>query len=377
MNTNGNTIQTTTFAQEKTSQVLELKVQPPLWFVYRYKALTPSVKNHFRMSSLELFFPHRKVHKAQNGTAKAEYRELPIIPGYIFVYAGLDDAINLGKEVDMSPWRRKIPLQVDKSKIMTVENDLNQYREYLYAKRTALYYSVDNDTMRQFIRAVEINAQDFKLLAADCVDLGKDDFVEIITGKYKGYKGYLKSVNGSNGGLVIIPLLKESPSPSTVNRSRRSLLHYGIPASSSEVAILSFAKGSHRATDQLSHAAKVVDRLLEAYSSGEEITSQQSIRLLGYVHRFRKVQLESLIQRTNLALLLYRAYTILELTTEMQAVRKTLETEILPECERRMLNAANRDKASSARTYHNCISKKEEADNAVACRRMALNKKHP
>lgn len=342
------------------------------WFVFRYMTLTNHARDHFRNSSLEVFFPHYQVSGSQENTGKADSQEKPVIPGYIFVHAGLDDAINLGKDIDMTLWRRRQPLSVDASKILTDSHDLKEYKTLKLAERTAAYYSIDDESMRQLIRTVELYSHGFHLFDAGDIDYEKDDFVEITQGSFQGVRGHLKSVNGVGGGVVVVPLQDES---TALSSSLNTLLHYGIPVNASEISILSFAKGSRRATDQINHSSKVVDRLMMAYSKGEDITVQQRNRLTGYAQRFGETQPDSLIQRTNLALLLYRIYTILELSTESQSQRDFLEKELLPLCKERMEKARARDRVSARNTFDKNILKKVEADNAHDKRLNALARK--
>lgn len=322
------------------------------WYIFRYKVLNKRTKEYFQKDSDRIFFPYRSVRKVQEGTGKVEFVEQPMVPGYIFVNAKLKDAIALGKEVDLNPWKKRLE-EID----TTVTAITPSERKALEEKQ---YYSIKDDVMRQFIRAVDISDKDVKILDANSIDLEKDDFVEIIAGQYAGYKGYLKSVNGSNGGLVIVPLEDDDSQVLKTN----CILSYGIIANSSEVAILSFAKGSRRATDLLNHASSVVDTIMEDYVTGRIITVQQTSRLMGYAKRFGKVELERPIQRERLALLLYRIYTILELSDESEAIRSKIETEILPGCKSRIEKACARDKASAETTYKKYEEKLLQTDEA-------------
>ena len=372
MDTNGNSLWQTDPTQGILHQTVDSPKPEVHWFIFRYMTLTSYARDHFRKSSLEVFFPHYRVSGSPENTGKADFQEKPVIPGYIFVHAGLDDAINLGKDIDMSLWRRRQPLSVDASKILTGSHDLKEYKTLKLAERTAAYYSIDDESMRQLIRTVELYSNGFHLFDAGDIDYAKDDFVEITQGPFQGVRGHLKSVNGTSGGVVVVPLQDESTSFSS---SLNTLLHYGIPVNASEISILSFAKGSRRATDQINHSSKVVDRLVVAYSKGEDITVQQRNRLTGYAQRFGETQPDSLIQRTNLALLLYRIYTILELSTESQFQRDLLEKELLPQCRERMEKARIRDRVSARNTFDKCILKKVEADNAHDKRLNALARK--
>ena len=327
------------------------KVAWDYWYIFRYRIMNKHTKEYFQNNSDKVFFPYRKVRKVQEDTGKVDYVDQPMVPGYIFVHANLDDAIALGKKVEMNLWRKRLA-DID----TTVTANTSYERKALDESN---YYSIKDNVMRQFIRAVEVSSHDFKILDASHIDLAKDDYVEIIAGNFKGYKGYLKSVNGSNGGLVIVPLEAESGADIPSN----SLLNYGISAKSCEVAILSFAKGSRRATDQLNHASEVVGRVMKAYAKGETITEQQKTRLRGYIQRFSQVKLERHIQQIRLALMLYRIYTVLELDAERDNIGKILDV-LMKECEHRKDKAPKRDRATAEitfRTYQDIIRQADAA----------------
>lgn len=361
------------------------------WFVYRYKTLTTRARDHFRKSSLEVFFPHHQVRRKSELTGKTETVERPVVPCYIFVHAGLDEAINLGKAFDMSLWRRQQPLQVDASKFMTEDSrDLKEYKALKLAERTAAYYTIDEEAMHQLIRVVELGTLDFHILDASDIDLQKDDFVEIAEGDFKGLRGYLKTVNGK-GGVIVVPLMEESPinhnpstlnpQPSTINPQPSSithsipLLYYGIPAKATDLSILSFPTGSQRATDLLRLAQLAVDGMMADYANGKKLTVRQTNQLLGYVRRFRHTQFDRPIQRTVQALLLYRIYTILEISTERTAVGEKLEQEIFPDCRQRVELSRNRDREKAEKTLQSYLEKKKEADEAHNKRIQALAEK--
>lgn len=333
------------------------------WYIFRYMVLNKRAKEYFQENTDKVFYPLRKVRRNHEGADQGIYVEQPIVPGYIFVHAKLSEAIAMGKEVDMSLWKKRL----DSSEPAAMASTLSERK----AQEARGYYSIKDSAMRQFIRAVEISTQDFKLLDASCIDLAKDDLVEIIAGDFTGYKGYLKSVNGSNGGLVIVPLEAEGGQALPPH----SLFNYGIPTSSSQIAILAFAKGSRRATDLLNRACKVVDKVMEAYMNGEKITGQQETRIMGYVHRFGQVKLDTPAQRVRLSLMLYRIYTILGLSAERESIRRQLTDEILPQCRHRKDNARKCNKATAENTYQEYEDKMRETDDATDRRQKAMREK--
>ena len=238
------------------------------------------------------------------------------------------------------------------------------------------YYTIPDPAMHAFIRAVELNTQDIKLLDASDIDLQKDDEVEITAGDYKGTRGFLKVVNGKSGGVVVVPLNTTSSKDSSLRQqqdTKNALLYYGIPVQATEIAILSFAKGSRRATDQLNRAKTVVDDMLASYIKGDTITSSQRNRLLGYIQRYRDTQFDRPIQRANLGVLLYRIYSILELYMERDTIKQQLVEEIFPDCLRRIEGLRERDRKTAQKTYQSYLDQTAEAEEAYEKRSRALN----
>ena len=324
------------------------------WYVLRYKIMSGFCKEILHRHSSKIFFPHRtvsKVREIKRGVTKTEHLEQPLIPGYIFVNTTLGDAMAIGQEAGLNLWRKRAQ-----------DADGGKGCEY---------HTISDASMRQFKCAVELTLQDFKLLDAGCIDLAKDDLVEITAEGFNRQRGYIKYVNKQNDGLVVVPLTDESDGAPT------TLFCYGIPVRSSDVALVSFAEGSRRATDLLNHASKAVTELMEEYKQGKRLTAQQETRLMGYVHRFRRLELERPIQRARHALMFYRIYTILEFATERDQMRKLLEETILPECEQRKNKAASRNRASAEKTYGDYLALKHDADNALVMRRDALSNQKP
>lgn len=337
---------------EITSEASELKMSRAVsgnhWYVFRYKTLSVSVKDILADCDMEVYHPTRRIKCGQAGTSRARYIDRPVVPGYIFVHASLHDALALGKRIGLNLWRKKVSVQD------------------IATGGIVGYHTVTDDAMRTFMRAVDIHSQDLMLLDASEIDLLKDDFVEINKGDFKGVRGHLKSINGSSGGVVVVPLTDGD------EKSSRTLFHYGIPAHSSEISIISFAQGSRRATDLIRQAKKTVDTVMDAYVAGQKITGAQHNRLMGYVHRFSKTQLERPIQRANLALLMYRVYTILNLKNERATIAHQLENEIFPDCQHRIDKARDRDKRSAMATLDDYKVQKQEADDAYNNRHRVL-----
>ena len=335
---------------ERPSKASELKMPCAVscghWYIFRYKALPSSTKEMLVNCNIEIYHPTRRIKCGQVGTSRVRYIDRPVVPGYIFVHAALQDALALGKKIGLNLWRK------------------NSGAQFVAAGTS--YHTVTDDAMRTFMRAVDVHSHDLKLLDASDIDLLKDDFVEICKGDFKGVRGHLKSVNGSSGGVVVVPLTDG------LGESMRTLFHYGIPTHSSEISIISFAKGSRHATDAIRQAKKTVDSVMMSYAAGQKISGAQHNRLKGYVHRFGQIQLERPIQRANLALLMYRVYTILELTREREATAQQLEQEIFPDCQRRIDSARDRDKRSAKATYDDYMAQKQEADGAYRSRHTAL-----
>ena len=313
------------------------------WYVLRYMTLSKRMRDILLTRSSMVFFPQRSVRSVQSGKSKIGYTQQALVPGYIFVNGTLNEAKQLGKEMELNLWRKK--------NNGFIGNE---------------YHTISDKAMHVLKCAVAINAMDFKLLDAGCIDLTKDDLVEITAEGYNRQRGYIKYVNKQNDGLVVVPLQDDSEG------APQTLFHYGIPVRAADVTIISFADGSRRATDLLNHANKTVDGIMEAYRQGNAINGKDETRLIGYIHRFRNLQLDRPIQRARHTLMLYRIYTILEFKSEGTEMRRLLEDEILPECQQRMLKANDRDKASAANTLQEYLTLKLEADTAYQTRQEAL-----
>lgn len=362
------------------------------WYIFRYKTLPARIKDKFCKcsvdSSFEIFFPYRRIKKIDADSGKVEFVERPAVPGYIFVRSTLEVAAELSKSVDLPLWKKPVSgIPADSSTRETsAEKSLVTLQEYkkLQRKRTEerkaaeidRYYTIPDPAMHAFIRAVELNTQDIKLLDASDIDLQKDDEVEITAGDYKGTRGFLKVVNGKSGGVVVVPLNTTSSKDSSLRQqqdTKNALLYYGIPVQATEIAILSFAKGSRRATDQLNRAKTVVDDMLASYIKGDTITSSQRNRLLGYIQRYRDTQFDRPIQRANLGVLLYRIYSILELYMERDTIKQQLVEEIFPDCLRRIEGLRERDRKTAQKTYQSYLDQTAEAEEAYEKRSRALN----
>lgn len=340
------------------------------WYIFRYKTLPARIKDKFCKcsadSSFEIFSPYRRIKKINADSGKVEFVERPAVPGYIFVRSTLETAAELSKSVDLPLWKKPVSsipadsstreTSAEKSPV-TLQEYKEQQRKRTEERKAAeidRYYTIPDPAMHAFIRAVELNTQDIKLLDASDIDLQKDDEVEITAGDYKGTRGFLKVVNGKSGGVVVVPLNTTSSKDSSLRQqqdTKNALLYYGIPVQATEIAILSFAKGSRRATDQLNRAKTVVDDMLASYIKGDTITSSQRNRLLGYIQRYRDTQFDRPIQRANLGVLLYRIYSILELYMERDTIKQQLVEEIFPDCLRRIEGLRERDRKTAQKLY--------------------------
>jgi len=362
------------------------------WYIFRYKTLPARIKDKFCKcsadSSFEIFFPYRRIKKNDADSGKVEFVERPAVPGYIFVRSTLEAAVELSKAVDLPLWKKPVSnITADSSTQessaekppVTLQEYKEQQRKRAEERKAAeidRYYTIPDSAMYSFIRAVELNTQNIRLLDACNIDLEKDDEVEITAGEYKGTRGFLKVVNGKSGGVVVVPLNISSPEDSSLRQqqaTKNALLYYGIPVQATEIAILSFAKGSRRATDQLNRAKTVVDGMLASYIKGDTITSSQRNRLLGYVHRYRDTQFDRPIQRANLGVLLYRIYSILELYMERDTIKKQLDEEIFPDCLHRIDELRERDRKTAQKTYQSYLDQTAEAEEAYVRRSTALN----
>lgn len=319
------------------------------WYIFRYKVLTTFVKQYFTTTDKEVFFPCQRVRKRSKFNNKFDYLDKPIIPGYIFIRAKLEEALGIAKEIGIPLWRQKFTQLIE-----------GAGNEYVFVRHTAMYH---------FMKAVELRQQRFEFLDATCIDLEKNDEVKIIDGPFKGVRGYLKTVNGKGGGMVVVPLSFEHRETDSYTlddiKDVNNVLYYGIPATAKEIAVVAFAKKSRTSIDSIRNARRSTDSMLQQYCNGEDLTFMQQSRLRGYASRFDQVNTTSDIQQANLYMLLYRIYTILDTPTLRIDVLHHIQDVILPAFDERIVTARQCHKAAAIDAKQKYIDQLEETDRAV------------
>lgn len=331
-----------------------------LWYVFRYTHLTNQCRNHFRFLDCEVFLPFCYKKRTNSHTGQTQYREWPIVSGYIFVHAPLKEARELGKAVNMAPLRRKVePLNKEE-----LESPIQTPHERKAAEERQ-YYAIRDAEMRQFMRAIDLCTNGFQLFDASSINMEKDDQVIILDGELKGTRGYLKSEQGKEGGLVMVPLGLNNES-NTVPVTPTPLLCYGIPAKAEQIGITAFAKGNRHARDNMKAAFYTAAEAMSFYRSGKDIPLHLHQRLVTHLRRFQNVQFDTNIQRAKHQMLLYRIYTLLELEPQRQKTETLLAEHIIPDYERRVQKSKKRGFCDTEKTFANYLALRDETIEARA-----------
>lgn len=319
------------------------------WYVLRYKNLTTSVRDYLRRASVEVFLPVSHVRKTTRRGASPKYVESPLIRGYVFVCCSLDKALEVSRDTELPLWRRRSS-SADGESILHEED---------------FYVTISDADMRPFIQAVDLKAQDIEFFDADYIDVEQDDEVLVIDGEFRGTRGYLKTVKGKGGGIVIVPL--RSDDGKDVN------LCYPLELPACQIGITAFAPGNRHSVDSLRNARIHVDAAYEAYVGGEELTTGQRERLLSYSLRYGQLRLATDIQRANLQMLLLRIFTVLELDTQRDSVLRVIEEQILPAFDRRIATARQKYLSEAEQAREAYLGQMAAAAGARQQRRQALN----
>jgi len=323
------------------------------WYILRFRVLTAKTKLLLSACPYEVFFPYKYTKKKNHKTGGYDYVKTPIMNGYIFVCAILKDVLELSQELDLPIWVRKDPLLVQGS-------------QSLYIKQ---YYSVSDEDMRWFMQAVELKNQNIEVYDATCIDLQKDDEVVIKDGLFKGVRGYLKTSQGKDGGVVVVPLNAKQ------GRYKRSVLACGIPAKVSEIGVLRFAKGNRHASDIMRSATKVVDKAMREYAAGNALPVVLVDQMMSYLHRFEEAKWATDIQRGNHLLLLYRIHTILDNTTSRELIGQQIRHEVIPAFDERIQDAQHRGRPDGHDKKEQYLALMAKADEARDQRIEALSKR--
>lgn len=365
------------------------------WYIFRYKTLTRQIREFLQKHPDDMFFPYRKERKVHEATeekrshnagrkpksdspaTRIEYIEHPCIPGYIFVHADINDAIVMGQEIGLNPWRRKGLIN---------EGDVNAHP----LPKGRYYYSVSHKAMVRFMRVVSYHQNGIRIYDPSEIDPEENDIVEFISGELAGQRGYIQTEARKEGGTVIMPLItseedalnhslssenldSESLATSALFDSKvNTLFHYGITAKPDLYRIIKFANPV-RNRNCIQHANEHAKEILRDYSSGKPICESLAKKLRGYAIRYADAEMDTDIQRANLTLLLYRIYTILEDKDKLAVINQRITDEILPAFDQRINSERGSRKASSSRKKARFIEEKSNIDKAREQRQKRLS----
>lgn len=354
----------------ETIKMVTPEVASKRWYIYRYHGLSNHLKEQLDTASLEVFFPHRRVWNPSNSKTRIVIAERPMVPGYIFVHSTLQEALELGKELDIFLWQKRNFYFTDDTNHSVSDR----------------YYSIPDKVMKRFIRVVECCQEDIELFDATDIDLQQNDEVEFISGPLKGQRGYVRTESRKAGGLVIVPLAAKDAQQGDADQidaaDTKPFFHYGVHAEADSYRIVKFAN-NERSSRNIKHANANVKACLKAFAEGSVLAKSDEKRLKGYALRYAEVQMSTDIQRANLALLLYRVYTILEAERQKTRLMASIQQDVMPAFEARISNARGEHKASATRQKADFLLALQHADDAVSQRqecleaqRMADEQKH-
>lgn len=304
-----------------------------LWYVYRYHVMSKKLKEQINSFPLETFLPYRYV-KVRTAKGETDYQEQPVIPTYIFVRGTITDVIEKGKELHFAPMHKHMA----KGEIWNQD-----------------YITVPDSDMHLLQQATEFFRHDITFYDASVIDLEKDDCVIFLDGPLKNTRGYLKSEQGKDGGLVVVPVNQDGTD---------SDLYYSVTVKPESLGVTQFARGNQHFLDKHKSARKVVDEAMAAYRQGESITPKQRERMLSYVFRYSQLKPNTDIQRASHLMLLYRIYTIFELYSQRDEIGQKIQEKVLP-------SFGNRQEA-----LDKYLAQKAEADSAAQTRKKTFLSKN-
>lgn len=330
------------------------------WYIYRYKNLTTRMKDYFRATSTEVFLPYRHIRKKDPRTGQVEYIDKPVISGYIFIHSELETAISIGQELGLPLWQRHLTAEEQHQAPLTPTVSLS----------AKTYFTVSESDMQYFQQAVDLRQQDIDFFDASLIDVHKDDQVVFLSGEMKGVRGYLKTEQGRDGGLFIVPLTESVDcavtSPST--------LCYTLHARPEQIGVISFAKGNRHARNHMRSCEKLCDEAMQSFVEGKDLPASQRERLLSYLFRYDQLKLDSEIQRAAHHMLLYRIYTLLEIESKRTEAAAYIAQSIIPAFERRVGEALRRGSQEAQRQFADYLQLKEATLHAPDKRREAFRK---
>lgn len=324
-------------------------VSPTPWYILRYRTLNSHTKDNLLMAGIELYLPQSCKKHTNTRTGHVECISNPIIPGYVFVHASLDEAKSLGEEFGLNLWKR----------YYRYTDDLILGDDEVDTSEQRLYHSVSNSQMEHLMRAVEIYKNKLILTDASEIDLQEDDYVEIISGEHEGTRGYLKTSQGKSGGMVIVPV-------SSKFRREKDVLCYTIQATADEIGVISFAGGKRHASDCIRTARQLVEKVLRQFAAGEPLSEVNRKQLLRYLARFRNTQFRSDKLKANHLMLQYQIYTMLQNYTLREVVLEKIQHEVLPAFDTRIADAQRRGRPDGLSLKEKYLRKIEKADDALS-----------
>lgn len=324
------------------------------WYILRYRTLSKRLREDIQSCPACLYLPMQTIKNKNPRAAKVNYIQTPVLNGYLFVHGTYRQAREVSSSLGLPMWKKQV------SKL-----ELQESHETLITEESLFYY-IHDEEMRTFQRAVDLQEFDITMLDASNIDLEKDDKVMLTEGLMKGTKGYLKTDQGRDGGLVIVPLMSNSEEDITPIG-----ICYTIKAKPNQIGVLEFAKGNLHFHDKMRSARKTIDEALRLHLDGKEITVQQRERLIAYTQRYTHLKISSNIQMANHLINLYQIYAILQMRTQMSEVKAKISSIVLPAIKSRVEEAKKRGKESDQEIKYRAMM--TEAEKAIEINNINKN----
>lgn len=335
-------------------KVVNAEQKPALsWFVMRYHKLTAFAQDELLKSGLDVFFPQTRIKRINARTGRTEYVIKPIITGYIFVKSTFEQAMAMSSFLGINLLKRYYKYTYD----LLLKDDCVDSSE------ERLYYHIPDVEMKYFKRAVEIYKQNVMLTDASEIDLQQDDFVRIISGDFEGVRGYLKTTQGKNGGMVIVPVTSEKA-------PNRSGLCYSIMVTVDQIGVVNFASGNRHASDCIRSAQQMVEKALLLFAEGEPLSDDTRKQMHRYLARFKDAQFKTDKLKANHLLLLYSIYTMLGNQMLRDVVQEQIMDDVLPAFDARIADARRRGRPDGSSLKEKYLKQKEKVDRALRARML-------
>lgn len=329
---------------------------PKSWYILRYKILNASIIESLSEAGVGVFLPLSRKKYIRPKSKRVEYVDKPLIPGYIFVQTSFEKAKCLSDEFGLNLWKRHFKYADDLS-INSESQDTSEQR---------LYHTVSDLQMMHFKRAVEIYKQDLVLSDMSEIDLQQNDQVEIISGEFKGVRGYLKTSQGKDGGIVVVPVSFEKGKP-------KEGLCYSIVASAHEIGIIAFADGKRHASDCIRSAQQMVEKAMKQFVDGEELSDEMRKQLLRYIARFKDTKFKTDKLKANHLMLMLQIYTLLENPTLREVILEEIQQDVLPAFDARIADAKRRGRPDGSGLKKRYLEQISRADEVRTTRLQKLN----